>query len=96
MDASFRFDGSIDDAPQSVALAATFRLVYALEGAEGYPHDALGHFAELNGIYNAYPYWRELVQTVTGRVGVDSVLLPVFRPPVRDLSEEELEAIEAD
>lgn len=87
VDAEFKFDGMGSDGPV-VMLAATFRLTYTLEGAETFPADAMDHFAELNGIYNAWPYWRELVQTVTGRVGVASVTLPVFRPPVRVLEEE--------
>lgn len=89
VDATFRFDGGDEDHPAAVVLDATFRLTYELPDAASFPADALEHFAELNGIYNAWPYWRELVQTVTGRVGIDSVLLPVFRPPVRELENEE-------
>jgi hypothetical protein len=80
-----RGDGGVN----VVDLEGTYRLVYDLKVAVGYPADSLRHFAELNGAYNVWPYWRELVQTVTGRVGIPSVVIPVFRPPVRQLTDDE-------
>ncbi|HEY1697865.1 MAG TPA: hypothetical protein VGG39_37145 [Polyangiaceae bacterium] len=38
-------------------------------------------FAEVNGTYNAWPYLREIVQDVTGRLGIPPITLPVFRVP---------------
>lgn len=75
-------------------LEATYRLVYRLKDAAKYPSDALQHFAELNGPYNIWPYWRELVQTVSGRAGVASIVIPVFKPPIRKLTAEEEEQLE--
>lgn len=72
-----------------VQLEATYLLAYGLPSARTYPADALQHFAELNGAYNVWPYWRELVQTVSGRVGLGAIVVPVFVPPVRDLGAEE-------
>ncbi len=63
-----------------VKLSATFQLIYSLREDASYPDGALDDFAQLNGVYNAWPYWRELVQTVTGRVGLAGVVIPVFRP----------------
>jgi hypothetical protein len=74
--------------PDVVTLHAEYLLVYAVQGDEDLPDDALEHFADLNGSYNAWPYWRELVQTVTGRVGLSAIVIPVYRPPVRTLDEE--------
>jgi hypothetical protein len=77
-----------------VELMATYTLAYRLPNARALPHDALQHFAELNGAYNVWPYWRELVQTVCGRVGIGSIVIPVFRPPVRELHPEEEEQLQ--
>jgi hypothetical protein len=77
-----------------IELEATYRLVYRLPEAGKYPSDAVGHFAELNGAYNVWPYWRELVQTVSGRTGVASIVIPVFTPPVRALTQIEEEQLE--
>lgn len=72
--------------PSPVAtLEATYVLVYSVPGDVSFEDDALVHFAALNGTYNAWPYWRELVHTVTGRAGLASLVIPVFRPPVQAL-----------
>lgn len=73
--------------PDRVVLDATYLLVYTLKPEAEKPEDALQHFAELNGTYNVWPYWRELVQTVTGRVGLASIIVPVFRPRSRKIEE---------
>lgn len=39
----------------------------------------LGAFANVNGIYNVWPYFRELVQSVTSRMGLPPLVLPVYR-----------------
>ena len=52
-------------------------------GSASFPEDALQYFADLNGTYNVWPYWRELVQTFTGRAGLSGIVIPVFKPPVR-------------
>lgn len=84
-----RFTASHEDVERVqgdlVELTATYQLAYALESAARYPEDALQYFAELNGVYNIWPYWRELVQTVTGRVGLSAIVVPVYRPVVREL-----------
>jgi len=72
-----------------VELTAIFLATYRLEGAHAYPHDALQHFAELNGTYNVWPYWRELVQSFAGRAGLPDIVVPVFKPRVRELASQE-------
>lgn len=76
-----------DDPTESlVDLNATFLLVYSLKPAAEFAEDALEHFAGMNGAYNAWPYWRELVQSVSGRVGLSGIVLPVFRPEIREIA----------
>jgi len=66
-------------------LSATFHLLYSLP-IEFEPEDGcLEQFATVNGVYNAWPYWRELVQTSTGRIGLPGVVLPVYRPVSKEL-----------
>lgn len=76
-------------ARELLQLEATYLAIYRLTGAATYPSDALEHFASLNGPYNVWPYWRELIQTVTGRVGLGGLVLPVFRPPIREVDDQE-------
>jgi preprotein translocase subunit SecB len=53
----------------------TYQLPQALNPAE----DDLRDFAEINGVFNAWSYWRELVQSMTARMGLPPLVLPVFR-----------------
>lgn len=66
-------------------LTATFLIVYSVPNRNDIPEDAFVHFANLNGAYNAWPYWRELVQSVTGRAGLAGIMVPVYRPSNADL-----------
>lgn len=38
-------------------------------------------FAEVNGLYSAWPYVRELVGNTANRVGLAGVILPLWMPP---------------
>ena len=90
---SLLFDASV--APEGPAerrvvdLSATFLATYRIEGAASFPEDALQHFADLNGTYNVWPYWRELVHTFAGRAGLSGIVVPVFQPPVRPVHTQE-------
>lgn len=70
-------------------IAAEFLVVYRAKATSAFPADALQHFAGLNGTYNAWPYWRELVQSLTARAGMSAVTVPVFRPKVRSVEVQE-------
>lgn len=67
-------------------LDATFLLVYRTAGDFEVEADCYRYFAEINGPYNCWPYWRELVQTATGRAGLSGFTIPVFRPVSKDVS----------
>jgi hypothetical protein len=41
-------------------------------------------FAATNGVFNAWPYWRQLVQSMTAAMGVPPIVVPAFRVPVPD------------
>jgi preprotein translocase subunit SecB len=62
-----------------VKIEARFAIVYALRAAEGLDHEHFDAFAERNGIYNVWPYWREFVQSMTVRMGLPPLTVPVFR-----------------
>jgi preprotein translocase subunit SecB len=77
----FHVQGKGEEAPDEIlSLEASYLLTYSLNPAATIEESCFGHFAEVNGPYNAWPYWRELVQSVTGRVGLPGFVVPVFRP----------------
>lgn len=41
----------------------------------------LNAFGRVNAVYNAWPYFREIVQNMTGRMDLPPLILPVFRIP---------------
>ena len=71
----------------AVKLDATFVLTYSLPSDLTIEEHCFQHFAEVNGPYNAWPYWRELVQSATGRVGLSGITVPVYRPPKREVDD---------
>jgi len=62
-----------------IIIEATFLLVYEIDDFEGLNKAAFEQFANLNGIYNAWPYWRELVQNTISRMELPPLTIPVFR-----------------
>lgn len=77
-----RVTGAGDDAKPIVHFEAVFSLMYRMRAIPP-PEDrkrAFDAFVSLNGLYNAWPYLRELVQSTAGRMGLPPVVLPVFRP----------------
>lgn len=65
--------------PPAVLLVATFVLNYKIDSFDGLTDDNLRVFANTNGVFNAWPYWREFVQNMTVRMGIPPIVAPVFR-----------------
>ena len=65
--------------PDSFSVLATFVLIYSISSFEGIDERNIIAFATTNGIYNAWPYWREFLQNTTTRMGFPPVIAPPFR-----------------
>ena len=63
----------------AITISASFLLVYEIANFDGLTQEGFKQFADLNGIYNAWPYWREFVQNTIVRMGLPSLSIPVFR-----------------
>lgn len=77
-----------------VSITTSFELRYRLPQDFAVDAETLATFAETNGIYNAWPYWREFVQNIVARMGLPPVLLPVLRG--RDVMKKAKKAKKAD
>ncbi len=64
-----------------LSIRATFELRYRLPKIDQFSMRELSQFSNVNGAYNAWPYWRELIQNVSVRMGLPPLILPVFRIP---------------
>jgi len=65
----------------TISIIAKFALVYKLNSWEKIEYGNLHAFAMTNGVFNAWPYWREFVQSTTVRMSLPPIVLPVFRFP---------------
>ena len=86
----FHFEAFRENKTQKPAILidASFVLAYKIDNFKGLTQKGFEQFANLNGIYNAWPYWRELVQNTIVRMGLPSLSIPVFRivePPKEKL-----------
>lgn len=71
---------STDDASKKIViLNAAFELVYNINREVALTKQQLSAFAQVNVLYNAWPYWRELVQDMAARMGLPRLVVPVFR-----------------
>ncbi|HEV8242927.1 MAG TPA: hypothetical protein VGV60_11205 [Candidatus Polarisedimenticolia bacterium] len=72
---------SADPAESVADISATLALRYSVPGEslKSFRPEAVQAFAETNGVYNAWPYWRELLQNTAGRLGIPGIVAPVFR-----------------
>lgn len=86
-----------DDGDEGSVLAeirATFELSYAIPEDETFSAEEWEAFAGLNAVFNAWPYWREFVQTSLARMGFPVLTVPVFRVMPRDQVDDSAEADE--
>ena len=60
-------------------IEATFILIYKAKTLEGLKQENFKAFADTNGIYNVWPYWREFVQNTVVRMSLPPLTIPVFR-----------------
>lgn len=73
------FGEDADNEDECVKMDATFMLLYKATTLEGLQEENFRQFGELNAIYNAWPYWREFIQAMVGRMELPSLTIPVFR-----------------
>lgn len=69
------------DSPPDVDIAVLFELTYSVEDTTDITDHDVEHFAAFNARFNAWPYWRELAQTITNRMRIPTLFVPVLRIP---------------
>ena len=68
-----------EGAEPKIKIEATFVIIYSLNSLDGIEQRHVQAFGSLNGVYNAWPYWREYVQSSCGRMGLAPITIPAFR-----------------
>jgi preprotein translocase subunit SecB len=71
---------AVDKSDKPLAkIQADMLLLYRIENFEDLTDDHLKHFADKNAVFNAWPYWREFVQSATARMQLPTLTLPTYR-----------------
>ncbi|HIJ71489.1 MAG TPA: hypothetical protein HPP87_09020 [Planctomycetes bacterium] len=71
---------AVDKSDKPLAkIQADMLLLYHIENLEGLTDEHFKHFADKNAVFNAWPYWREFVQSATARMQLPPLTLPTYR-----------------
>jgi preprotein translocase subunit SecB len=62
-----------------LSIDASFALHYSIQSIGDFEDESIKAFALTNGVFNAWPYWREYVQSTAARMGLPPIVIPVFR-----------------
>lgn len=62
-----------------ITISATYALTYAVEDLASFDDEDLSAFAEINGMFNAWPFWRELFHSMMGRMGFEPSTMHTLR-----------------
>ena len=86
IETTFGFEVRSDSEEEALQaeVRGTFELSYQVPNGEKFSPEELKAFAEFNAVFNAWPYWRELVQTSLARMSLPVLTVPVFRVTPRD------------
>jgi hypothetical protein len=74
-------DHAPDPDDPEVAVEVAFELVYDAQPGDEPAERDLEHFAMINGTLHAWPYWRELAHSMTRQMGIQPVVVGVFKVP---------------
>jgi preprotein translocase subunit SecB len=69
-------EADINKAP--IRIQGEFELEYSIDSLDQIKQENINAFGQMNGIHNAWPYWREYVQSMTVRMGLPPLTLPVI------------------
>jgi hypothetical protein len=70
------------DADPVLQVFAEYHVVYRLPEGTACDNDLAQAFSGKNGVFNAWPFFRELSHSLVARMGIPAIVLPLFRMPL--------------
>ncbi|MEX1364494.1 MAG: hypothetical protein AB1Z98_15315 [Nannocystaceae bacterium] len=64
-----------------IRVAGEYIVTYDLQDTSTYSVDAIQLFLQRNGIFNAWPFFRELVHSTVSRMGMPPAIVPLLKLP---------------
>jgi preprotein translocase subunit SecB len=75
-----KLKGKSDADEEMLRVAAKYGAIYNLKTKEQFEDEIISKFSQFVGLNVIWPYWREFVQTMTSRMGLPPLTLPLVRP----------------
>lgn len=76
----FTLIGDFADGREGLRIQVRYGLAYSIKSLEGITTDQINAFGNIVGVNNAWPYWREFVQSMINRMNLPPLTLPLLRP----------------
>jgi preprotein translocase subunit SecB len=76
----FSLAGDFADGREGLRINARFGLTYKIKSIKDITDEQVKIVGQTLGLNNAWPYWREFVQSTIGRMGLPPLLLPLINP----------------
>jgi len=73
--------GTGEAAPEYLTISAVFQLTYQGADVKAITEEQRLAFANINAVFNAWPYLREIVQSISGRMSIPSLVVPLLKLP---------------
>ena len=73
--------GDEEEVEPFLTIQASFELVYEIGKQQKITKADAKSFCELNAVFNAWPYWRELLQNQMSRMNCPPIIVPLFKLP---------------
>ncbi len=77
--AAYRSAEAVGKEEPLVHVQAKFTLMYHCKEVANVPGNQIEAFAVANGLQDVWPFWREIVLNVTGRMRIQPIAVPNFR-----------------
>ncbi len=68
------------DGREVLRVQAEFGLAYSAELSEGATDEQVNLFGQRSGTHQVWPYWREFVQSMSTRMGLPAIRVPLLIP----------------
>lgn len=77
----FRFSVYSEDEESElpISIEAKYQLIYKSKFENELSEAEITSFGERTVLYNAWPYWREFLQSTLNRMGLPAISIPLFR-----------------
>ena len=75
----FTLVGHNPDDQEALRIEAAFEILYKSDVLAEITPEQMNAFGQVVGINNAWPYWREFVQSMSARMGIPLITIPLLR-----------------